>query len=176
MEITNTTQDTTKSTKKKKKQVQVVTESNTNETTAEDKTTPDENEPHPDTPTPIDIKKECRYSVTINLPPSTDPWKLLAELLHKFLKHIHEQASNLIYIATWDKEMADSEKVIKKPKDFPEGLPKNRKHYGNYFGGYTNPRKGKASSHLKGHFFGVWSNSVVRGTGFLQFGLTIRHF
>jgi hypothetical protein len=30
--------------------------------------------------------------------------------------------------------------------------------------------------HLKGHFFGVWSNSVVRGTGFLQFGLTIRHF
>jgi hypothetical protein len=31
-------------------------------------------------------------------------------------------------------------------------------------------------THLKGHFFGVWSNSVVRGTGFLQFGLTIRHF
>jgi hypothetical protein len=33
-----------------------------------------------------------------------------------------------------------------------------------------------SSSHLKGRFFGVWSNSVVRGTGFLQFGLTIRHF
>jgi hypothetical protein len=30
--------------------------------------------------------------------------------------------------------------------------------------------------HLKGHFFGVWSNPVARGTGFLQFGLTIRHF
>jgi hypothetical protein len=30
--------------------------------------------------------------------------------------------------------------------------------------------------HLKGHFFGVWSNSVVRGTEFLRFGLTIRHF
>jgi hypothetical protein len=29
--------------------------------------------------------------------------------------------------------------------------------------------------HLKGHFFGVWSNSVVRGTEFLRFGLTIRH-
>jgi hypothetical protein len=31
-------------------------------------------------------------------------------------------------------------------------------------------------AHLKGHFFGVWSNSVVRGTEFLRFGLTIRHF
>jgi hypothetical protein len=30
--------------------------------------------------------------------------------------------------------------------------------------------------HLKGHFFGLWSNHVARGTGFLQFGLTIRHF
>jgi hypothetical protein len=30
--------------------------------------------------------------------------------------------------------------------------------------------------HLKGHFFGLWSNPVARGTGFLQFGLTIRHF
>jgi hypothetical protein len=30
--------------------------------------------------------------------------------------------------------------------------------------------------HLKGHFFGLWSNYVVRGTGFLQFDLTIRHF
>jgi hypothetical protein len=30
--------------------------------------------------------------------------------------------------------------------------------------------------HLKGHFFGLWSNPVARGTGFLQFCLTIRHF
>jgi hypothetical protein len=30
--------------------------------------------------------------------------------------------------------------------------------------------------HLKGRFFGLWSNPVARGTGFLQFGLTIRHF
>jgi hypothetical protein len=30
--------------------------------------------------------------------------------------------------------------------------------------------------HLKGHFFGLWSNPVARGTGFLQFGLTICHF
>jgi hypothetical protein len=30
--------------------------------------------------------------------------------------------------------------------------------------------------HLKGHFFGLWSNPVARGTGSLQFGLTIRHF
>jgi hypothetical protein len=30
--------------------------------------------------------------------------------------------------------------------------------------------------HLKGHFFGLWSSPVARGTGFLQFGLTIRHF
>jgi hypothetical protein len=32
------------------------------------------------------------------------------------------------------------------------------------------------TQHLKGHFFGVWSNSVVRGTEFLRFGLTIHHF
>jgi hypothetical protein len=32
------------------------------------------------------------------------------------------------------------------------------------------------ATHLKGHFFGVWSNSVVRGTEFLRFGLTIRPF
>jgi hypothetical protein len=30
--------------------------------------------------------------------------------------------------------------------------------------------------HLKGHFFGLSSNPVARGTGFLQFGLMIRHF
>jgi hypothetical protein len=46
---------------------------------------------------------------------------------------------------------------------------------------YMPPRTGIplvviAASHLKGHFFGVWSNSVVRGTEFLRFGLTIRHF
>jgi hypothetical protein len=29
--------------------------------------------------------------------------------------------------------------------------------------------------HLEGHLFGVWSNSVVRGTEFLRFGLTIRY-
>jgi hypothetical protein len=34
----------------------------------------------------------------------------------------------------------------------------------------------RQQDHLKGHFFGVWGNYVVRGTGFLQFGLTIRHF
>jgi hypothetical protein len=31
------------------------------------------------------------------------------------------------------------------------------------------------SMHRKGHLFGVWSNSVVRGTEFLRFGLTIRY-
>jgi hypothetical protein len=30
--------------------------------------------------------------------------------------------------------------------------------------------------HLKGLFFGVWRNFVVRGTEFLQFGLLIRYF
>jgi hypothetical protein len=34
----------------------------------------------------------------------------------------------------------------------------------------------RSEEHLNRHFFGVWSNSVVRGTGFLQFGLTILHF
>jgi hypothetical protein len=41
---------------------------------------------------------------------------------------------------------------------------------------YSQSNIAKGHNHLKGHFFGVWSNSVVRGTEFLQFGLTIRHF
>jgi hypothetical protein len=79
------------------------------------------------------------------VPPSNEPWKALAKLLRNFLKLIHEQASNKIYITTWDEELAETEKVIKKPKDFPNGLPKSRKHYANYFSGYPNPRKGTAS-------------------------------
>jgi hypothetical protein len=79
------------------------------------------------------------------VPPSTEPWKILAELLRKFLKLIQDQASNKIYITTWDEELTDTEKVIKKPANFPDGLPKNRKHYANYFSGYPNPKKGKVS-------------------------------
>jgi hypothetical protein len=96
-------------------------------------------------PTATDITKECRYSVTITIPPSTEPWKAFTDTLKKFLKLIHEQVHNKIYIATWDPEFEDTEKIIKKPGDFPEGAAKNRKHYANYFSGYPNPKKNKSS-------------------------------
>jgi hypothetical protein len=79
--------------------------------------------PHPDEPTPTEIKKECRYSVTITVPLSNEPWNAFIELLLKFLKLIHEQASNKMYITTRDAEMEETEKIIKKPKDFPEAYP-----------------------------------------------------
>jgi hypothetical protein len=61
------------------------------------------------------------------------------------LKLIQEQAHNKIYIAAWDPDYDATEKVIKKPRDFPEGAAKKRKHYANYFSGYLNPKKNKTS-------------------------------
>jgi hypothetical protein len=115
METTENNQDKTKRNKKTKKQVQVVTGSVTNEENddEEETDTAETEETNPDAPIPINIKKECRFSVTIVVPPSKEPWKALAELLRNFLKLIHEQASNKIYITTWDEELAETEKVKK---------------------------------------------------------------
>jgi inorganic pyrophosphatase len=79
----------------------------------------------------------------MTVPPSNEPWKAFVELLRKFMKLIHDQVSNKIHISAWDPELEETEKRIKKPKDFPEGLPKKRKHFTNYFSGYLNPKKGK---------------------------------
>jgi hypothetical protein len=84
-----------------------------------------ETEHEPDTPmlhepTPADIQRECRYSVIMTVPPSNEPWKAFVELLRKFMKLIHDQASNKIHISTWDPELKETEKRIKKPKDFPK--------------------------------------------------------
>jgi hypothetical protein len=69
------------------------------------------------------------------------------------MKFIHDQASDKIHFSTWDSELEGTEKRIKKPKDFPEGLPKNRQHSVNYFSGYPNPKKGKISKvYLKVRF------------------------
>jgi hypothetical protein len=69
------------------------------------------------------------------------------------MKLIHDQASNKIHISTWDPELEETEKRIKKSKHFPEGLPKNRKHFANYFSSYPNPKKGKTSKvYLKVRF------------------------
>jgi hypothetical protein len=99
--------------------------------------------PSVDEPIPTDIMKECRYSVIITIQPSTEPWKAFADNLKKLLKLLHEQVHEKIHITVWDPEHEETEKVIKKPKDFPEGAVKNRKHYANYFDGYPNPRKNK---------------------------------
>jgi hypothetical protein len=63
--------------------------------------------------------------VTVTFPPSTEPWKAFQEILKKFLKLIQDQVSKDIFIATWDKESDELEKIIKKPRDLPEGAAKN---------------------------------------------------
>jgi hypothetical protein len=123
MEITDSNKKT-----KKEKQAQARTnevpgkENIEKENEAED----DRNTPMINPPTPIDIKRECRFSVIMTVPPSNEPWKAFSELLRQFMKFIHDQASDKIHISTWDSELEGTEKRIKKPKDFPEGLPKNR--------------------------------------------------
>jgi hypothetical protein len=91
--------------------------------------------------------------VTVTAPPATEPWKAFHEILKKFLKLIQDQVSKDIFIATWDKESDELEKIIKKPRDLPEGAAKNRKHFANYFSCYLNPRQGKESTlYLKVRF------------------------
>jgi hypothetical protein len=53
-----------------------------------------------------------------------NPGEAFSELLRQFIKLIHDQASDKIHISTWDPELERTEKRIKKPKNFPEGLPK----------------------------------------------------
>jgi hypothetical protein len=71
--------------------------------------------------------------VTVTVP-STELWKAFHnEILKEFLKLIQDQVSKDIFVATWDKESEELEKVIKKPRDLPGGAAKNRKHFANYF-------------------------------------------
>jgi hypothetical protein len=77
------------------------------------------------------------------------------------LKLIQDQVSKDIFIATWDQEQAELEKIIKKPKDLPECAAKYRKHFANYFSGYLNPRKGKESKfYLKVRFITSHPNKL----------------
>jgi hypothetical protein len=96
-------------------------------------------------PTPTDIRNECRYSITITVQSSPDPWKEFTNTLQKLFKLIHEQVHDQIHIAPWDPEYDTTEPIIKTSKDFPAGVAKNRKHYANYFSGYPNPKKNKVS-------------------------------
>jgi hypothetical protein len=108
---------------------------------------------NPDEPEATDIKQECCYSVTVTIQPLTEPWKAFVDTLKKLMELIHEQVHNKIYIAAWDLKYDDTEKAIKKPRDFPDGAAKNRKHYANYFSGYPNPKKNKTSKiYLKVRF------------------------
>jgi hypothetical protein len=83
--------------------------------------------PNPEDPDVIDTQLECRYSVIVSVPASTEPWKAFTDLLKKFLKSIQDQTTKKLFIAPWDQELAESESLIKKPNDFPEGSAKNRK-------------------------------------------------
>ena len=105
------------------------------------------NTQHNDIPTPMDTSipfkvtdftKEQRFQVIISIPPTKTPWTNFTTSLREFLKFIHEQVHEDIYIGPWE---SDSDaKPIKQPKDFPEGLVKNRPLYAEYFSGYPNPK------------------------------------
>jgi hypothetical protein len=86
------------------------------------------------------------------VPLSTEPWKILAELLRKLLKLIHDQASNKIYITTWDEELADTENIIKKPANFPDGLPKNANTTQTTSVDILTPKKERLPGYLKVRF------------------------
>jgi hypothetical protein len=126
---------------------------NTNEADEPEITSPPRMPPSANEPEPMDIKQECRYSVTVMIQPSLEPWKTFVKTLRKLLKLMQEQAHNKIYIAPWDPDYNATEKVIKKSKDFPKGAAKKPKHYTNHFSGYPNPKKNKTSKiYLKVRF------------------------
>jgi hypothetical protein len=117
-----------------------------------------EESPPPPNPIPegvdaINTQLECRYSVIVSVPASTEPWKAFTDLLEQFLKSIQEQTTKKLFITPWDQELAESKNLIKKPNDFPEGSAKKWKMYATYFSGYPNPKRGKPSKvYLKVRF------------------------
>jgi hypothetical protein len=86
---------------------------------------PDAPPPTPGDPIPIDNDRDCRYSVILSIPPSTEPWKVFTDLLKNFLKSIQEQTTKKLHIALWDPELAEDTPLIKKPSEFPEDSAKN---------------------------------------------------
>jgi hypothetical protein len=86
---------------------------------------------------------DCRYSLIITVPPSAKPWPKFVEILRKTLKFLQDNTSKNLWITNWDNEQ--DEKIIKTPKDFPEGKAINRKLFSHYFSGYPNPKKDKTS-------------------------------
>jgi hypothetical protein len=127
----------------------------------EEDTAPGDPAPTPEEPTPTDNNRDCRYSVILYIPPSTELWKVFTDLLKQFLKSLQEQTSKKLHIVPWDPKLAEDTHLIKKPSDFPEGSAKNRKKSVTYFSGYLNPKRGKPSKvYLKVRFVTKAPNDV----------------
>jgi hypothetical protein len=101
--------------------------------------------PDPNLPTLPDMKNECRYSMIITVPPSTAPWPKYVEILRKCFKLIQKELNTHVWIASWDPESDVTTKILKSPKDIPEGKATNRKLFSHYFSGFPNPKKNQAS-------------------------------
>jgi hypothetical protein len=86
-----------------------------------------------------------RYSLIITIPPSEKPWIKFIEILRKTLKFLQDKTSKRIWLTNWDTEQDGVEKIIKTPKDIPEGKVVNHKLFSHYFSGYANPKKDQTS-------------------------------
>jgi hypothetical protein len=140
----NEAQQNTTTNKTRKKSVSIA--ANVNVTNKIDKV--DDKGMDTDGPTlPAAIKTtpniDCRYSLIIMVLPSAKPWPKFVEILRKTLKFLQDNTSKSLWITNWDNEQ--EEKIIKTPKDFPEGKAINRKLFSHYFSGYPNPNKDKTS-------------------------------
>jgi hypothetical protein len=92
-----------------------------------------------------DMNKECRFSMIITVPPSTTPWPKYVEILRKCFKMMQTELNDNLWITGWDDESDVTDKIIKSPKDIPEGKAANRKLFSHYFSGFPNPKKNQAS-------------------------------
>jgi hypothetical protein len=136
--------------KRPKQKVTVTTTETSNEPTVPIDTTNTPDEPDMDTTiettqTVPHIDNKCRYSLIITVPPSNTPWPKFAEILRKCLKLLQDQLNKNVWIAWWDNENDGVEKIIKCPKDIPEGKVINRKRFSHYFSGFPNPKKNQSS-------------------------------
>jgi hypothetical protein len=81
----------------------------------------------------------------ITVPPSTTPWPKYVEILRKCFKLLQAELNTNLWITGWDNKLDVTDKILKSPKDIPEGKAANRKLFSHYFSGFPNPKKNQTS-------------------------------
>ena len=98
-----------------------------------------------DTFSPQKSPNECRYKITMVMPPIKDPTELLPTFCKGF-RNIFDTIQNIckpnpIWIGPWDPKQASNHiPIIKTKKDIPDGkFPMHRQKLSAYLGGYFDP-------------------------------------